>query len=45
MDVVLFIDQSVSNGAAPAPQVDRSRVTMTMEKVDGRRLASKVELP
>ena len=45
VDVVLFVDQSVSNGAAPAPQVDRSRVKMTMEKVDGRWLASKVELP
>lgn len=45
VDVVLFVDQSVSNGSAPAPQVDRSRVKMTMEKVDGRWLASKVELP
>ncbi|WP_293043022.1 Mce protein [Mycobacterium sp.] len=45
VDVVLFVDQSVSNGAAPAPQLDRSRVKMTMERVDGRWLASKVELP
>lgn len=45
VEVVLFVDQSVSNGAAPAPQLDRSRVKMTMEKVDGRWLASKVELP
>lgn len=45
VDVVLFVDQSVSNGAAPAPQLDRSRVKMTMEKVDGRWLASRVELP
>lgn len=45
VDVVLFVDQSVSNGAAPAPQLDRSRVRMTMEKVDGRWLASKIELP
>ena len=45
VDVVLFVDQSVSNGAAPAPQLDRSRVKLTMEKVDGRWLASKVELP
>lgn len=45
VDVVLFVDQSVSNGTAPAPQLDRSRVKMTMEKVDGRWLASKVELP
>jgi Mce-associated membrane protein len=45
VEVVLFVDQSVSNAAAPAPQLDRSRVKMTMEKVDGRWLASKVELP
>lgn len=45
VDVVLFVDQSVSNGTAPAPQLDRSRMKMTMEKVDGRWLASKVELP
>lgn len=45
VDVVLFVDQSVSNGSVPAPQLDRSRVKMTMEKVDGRWLASKVDLP
>lgn len=45
VEVVLFVDQSVSNAAAPEPQLDRSRVTMTMEKVDGRWLASKVDLP
>lgn len=45
VDVVLFVDQSVSNGTAPAPQLDRSWVKMTMEKVDGRWLASRVELP
>lgn len=45
VEVVLFVDQSVSNAAAPQPQLDRSRVTMTMEKVDGRWLASKVDLP
>lgn len=45
VEVVLFVDQSVSNAAAAQPQIDRSRVKMTMEKVDGRWLASKVELP
>ncbi|MCB0948180.1 MAG: Mce protein [Mycobacterium sp.] len=45
VEVVLFIDQAVSNATAPAPQLDRSRVVMTMEKVDGRWLASKVDLP
>lgn len=42
---MLFVDQSLSNAAAPEPQLDRSRVKMTMEQVDGRWLASKVELP
>lgn len=45
VEVLLFVDQSVSNLAVPDPRVDRSRIRMTMEKVDGRWLASKVELP
>jgi Mce-associated membrane protein len=44
VEVLLFIDQSVSNVAVPEPRMDRSRVQMTMEKVDGRWLASDVEL-
>lgn len=44
VEVVLFVDQSVRNAVAPEPQLDRSRVTMTMEKVDGRWLAAKVDL-
>lgn len=43
--VLLFVDQSVSNTAVPDPRIDRSRVKMTMELVDGRWRASKVELP
>lgn len=43
--VLMFVDQTVSNSAAPDPRIDRSRVKMTMEKVDGRWRASKVELP
>jgi Mce-associated membrane protein len=43
--VLLFVDQSVSNNAAPDPRIDRSRIKMTMEYVDGRWRASKVELP
>ncbi|GAC54934.1 MULTISPECIES: hypothetical protein [Gordonia] len=43
--VMLFVDQSITNTASPEPRVDRSRVLMTMEKVDGRWLASKVDLP
>jgi Mce-associated membrane protein len=45
VEVLLFVDQSVSNLAVPDPRIDRSRIKMTMEKVDGRWLASKVELP
>jgi Mce-associated membrane protein len=44
VDVVLFVDQWITNAASPQPRLDRSRVTMTMERVDGRWLASKVEL-
>lgn len=46
-EIMLFVDQSVRNAAAPEPQLDRSRVIMTMDKdkVDGRWLASKIEMP
>lgn len=43
--VLLFVDQSVSNTSVPDPRVDRSRLKMTMENVDGYWRASKVELP
>ena len=43
--VLLFVDQSVSNSAVPDPRIDRSRIKMTMQYVDGRWRASKVELP
>jgi Mce-associated membrane protein len=42
--VLLFIDQTVTNAQLPDPRIDRSRIKMTMEKVDGRWLASKVQL-
>ena len=42
--VLLFVDQTVTNTSAPDPRVDRSRMKITMEKVDGRWRASKVEL-
>ncbi|MFC3964102.1 DUF3329 domain-containing protein [Nocardia jiangsuensis] len=45
VEVLLFIDQTVTNAAAQDPRVDRSRVAMTMQLVDGRRLASRVYLP
>lgn len=44
VEVLLFVDQSVSNAANPQPRLDRSRIRMTMKKLDGRWLASKVEL-
>ncbi|MEN4447097.1 Mce protein [Mycobacterium sp. SM3041] len=43
--VLLMVNQTVSNTARPDPRVDRSRMKITMELVDGRWLASKVELP
>ncbi|MEZ0342393.1 DUF3329 domain-containing protein [Mycobacterium sp. pV006] len=42
--VLMFVDQSVSNAAVPDPRIDRSRIKMTMRNIDGRWLASKVEL-
>lgn len=45
VEVMLFVDQSVTNVLNPQPRWDRSRILMTMDKVDGRWLASKVELP
>ena len=43
--VLLFVDQSVTNAKLPDPRIDRSRMKMTLDKVDGRWRASKVELP
>ncbi len=43
--VLLFIDQSVANTKLPDPRIDRSRMKMTLEKVDGSWRTSKVELP
>jgi len=44
VEVLLYLDQSVTNAANPEPRVDRNRMVMTMQKVDGRWLASKVDL-
>jgi Mce-associated membrane protein len=44
VQVLLMVDQSVSSLASPEPEIDRSRIKMTMQKVDGRWLVSKVEL-
>ncbi|WP_245717775.1 hypothetical protein [Nocardia miyunensis] len=45
VEVLLFIDQTVTNTVTPDPRVDRSRVVMTMQRVGGRWLADKVDLP
>jgi Mce-associated membrane protein len=45
VEVVLFIDQSVTNQALPEPRIERSRIRMVMENVDDRWLVSRVELP
>lgn len=42
--VLVFIDQTVTNMAVPDPRIDRSRIKMTMQKVDGHWRASKVQL-
>ncbi len=44
VQVMMFVDQDVTNSASPEPRVDRSRILMTMDKVDGRWLASKVDM-
>lgn len=45
VEVMLFVDQTVRNSKLPQMQLDRSRIVLTMEKVDGRWLASDVEHP
>lgn len=44
VEVLLFVDQSVTNALNPSPRIDRNRVQMTMELVDNRWLASKVDI-
>lgn len=43
--VLLFVDQTISNTEVPDPRVDRSRIVMTMQPVDGTWKAAEVELP
>lgn len=45
VEVMLFVDQAVTNALNPEPRLDRNRIIMTMEKINGRWLASNVELP
>ncbi|QLL10429.1 hypothetical protein H0P51_22595 [Mycobacterium vicinigordonae] len=44
VEVLLFVDQSITNAVNPTPRIDRNRVQMTMELVDNRWLASKVDI-
>jgi Mce-associated membrane protein len=44
VEVMLFLDQSVTNAINPAPRIDRLRVVMTMDLVDHRWLASKFDI-
>jgi len=44
VEMLVFVDQSISNAVNPDPRIDRSRVAITMQKVDGRWLASKVDI-
>lgn len=44
VEVLLFVDQSITNAANPSPRIDRNRIDMTMEKVGDRWLASRVEI-
>lgn len=44
VEVLLFVDQWITNAANPQPRLDRSRVGITMSLIDGRWLASDVEL-
>lgn len=43
--VMLFVDAAITNVTSPEPRIDRNRIIMTMDKVDGRWLADKVDLP
>lgn len=41
---VLLVDQAVTNTDTPDPQLDRSRLRVTMDKVDGRWLVGYLEV-
>lgn len=44
VEVLLFVDQSITNAVRSEPRIDRNRIQMTMDLVDGRWLASSVDL-
>lgn len=45
VEILLFVEQSVTNSTTPQPAVEVNAIAITMEKVGGRWLASKVVLP
>lgn len=42
VEVLMFLDQSITNAANTDPRIDRLRIVMTMERVDNRWLLSKL---
>ncbi|MEZ0367242.1 Mce protein [Mycobacterium sp. pUA109] len=44
IEALLVVKQTITNSTSPEPRIDLAPVTITMEKVDGRWLASKVLL-
>lgn len=44
VEVLLFVDQSITNAVRSDPRIDRNRIQMTMELVDNRWLAGQVDL-
>ena len=44
VQVVVFVDQAITNAAVTQPRIDRNRVIMTLTPHDGRWLVNKLEL-
>lgn len=44
VEVLVFVDQAISNAVTPKPRLDRNRVLMTLTPHDGRWLVRKLEL-
>jgi Mce-associated membrane protein len=44
VQVVVFVDQAITNAAAATPRIDRNRLLMTLNPHDGRWLVSNLEL-
>lgn len=44
VEVLVFVDQTITNAVTPRPRLDRNRVLMTLTRHDGRWLVEKLEL-